>query len=193
MAAAPGGLGGAYPVLLLFLLILGIASYRAFRMTRGVQVSPTRLVALAGLWLLLFLVLVVSDATLEPVWALPLEFGILGVGFVAATLHVRNVVELSEGPGGTLTYRLGFLLPAVYLGALAARLVLDLTVLGVNPLGAAASGAPATAPSGAALAALVLVNGLFSASAGLLIGRSVGVLTAVRARERGSRTAGPDR
>jgi hypothetical protein len=161
---------------LVFILVIG----RSIRLARGVPFSTNRLWVQAGIYLFLFVITIVLDLTVLPVWIFGLDAGVLGVGAWLSSSYVRRITEFTVRPDGLWMYRLGILLPMIYLGLYAVRIVVELVVL-PDPFGATGP-LPTLAPL--QQLALAAVDTLFALSAGLLVGRSVGVYQAYQERKR---------
>ena len=178
---AASGMSGSNdaPVLLFLLLIFYIVLRRAIAMARGTRVSVPRLALMAVVYVLLFALGVGEDLYygLLPAWTLGPDLAVLVVGGALALVHVERTVHFFKGPGGTWMYRLGVALPAIYLALYVVRIVLELVVLGENPL---APTAPTSAFSLDQQLILGGVNLLFSLSLGFLLGRGAGVIRAFR-------------
>jgi len=168
----------------LFAIIVLIIVRRVIGMVRGSAVRPARMFAVAALLVgLLAFTLLLSNGQL-PVWAYAVDAAVLVVASVLATGWVRRRVVL-DWKDGAWTYRLGPLLPVVYLVLFVVRLTLDIVVLGTNPF---AGTPPSPAPlTGYTLGIVAVVDALFAFSTGLLVGRTVGVYLEYRARS----AAGP--
>lgn len=173
------------PVLGFLAIFLLIAVVRMYRMTRGTSASPTRLLTVAGLYLFIFAISAAGDALVLPIWLVPVEIALLVVGAIVTAVYVRRVVDLSPHPRWGWSYRLGFALPAIYLLLFAVRIGADFAILnGATFFGS--TGSPAPAVSGVDLYVLEAVDALFSVSAGLIVGRSVGVYLALQDRQKAS-------
>ena len=156
----------------LFAIIVLIIVRRVIGMVRGSAVRPARMFAVAALLAgLLVITLLLSYGQL-PVWTYGVDVAVLVGASVLATGWVRRRVVL-DWKDGAWTYRLGPLLPVVYLVLFVVRLALDLVVLGINPF----AGTPpsATPLTGTTLGIVAVVDALFAFSTGLLVGRTVGV------------------
>lgn len=186
--AAPSS---AWPAVGFLLLIVALAAYRTIQMARGTPVRPIRLLAVAIVYPIIFLLVVVGDLALLPIWIVPAEVALLGGGAVVGTRYVRSSVVLTRLPDGKWSYRLGVLLPLVYIGALAIRLGVNTLLFG--GLGTGSSPGIGTEPlAGSAAAAVAVVSTLFALSAGLLVGRSLGVYLAVREGSGGTSAPPPE-
>ncbi len=178
------------PVLGLLALFALLGIYRTYRMSRGTQANPTRMIAVAVFYVFLWIISVAGDAVEFPYWFLGVEAALLVGVALATTPYVRRVAEISTHETQGTMYRLGALLPAIYLVLFLVRLSADVLLFGGIPgltstTTTSSSGVP-TLPtlSGWQLGALAGVDALFSASAGLVVGRSAGVALAVRDQEK---------
>ncbi len=176
--------------LIVVVVVILILARRVARMVSGAPVSTGRLFGYAAVFLGLFVLLAVADYAITPWWLYAAMAAAAIVVAVAVLPWVERSVEIYRGPLGQWYYRLGVIIPALYVALFAVRIVLDFTVLGLtNPFGASVS-----APTGLAFVAFAVVNILFAASTGMLVGRSVGVYRALQKAETTSRaigTAGP--
>lgn len=168
------------PVLLLYALIFLLVVRRAVAMARGTPVRPERLVFMAVVYGGLFVLTVGLDFGLLPDWTLAVDAAAIVAGAVLAERHVRDTVVLTPTPAGGWSYRLGVLLPSVYLTLFAVRTVVELVVLNEDPF----STAPLPALSLEGAVALASVTALFALSTGLLVGRTAGVLAAYERRRK---------
>ncbi|HTT26214.1 MAG TPA: hypothetical protein VMH90_04540, partial [Thermoplasmata archaeon] len=117
------------PLLLLTALIFLIIARRSYLMARGVPYSVERLVGQAALYLFLLAFTLVFDLEVLPVWTLAIDVGLLAVGAGIASVHVRRVTEFTQRDDGRWIYRLGLLLPAVYLGLYVVRVIVELLLV----------------------------------------------------------------
>jgi hypothetical protein len=173
-------LAGEAPILVVTGLIFLVIARRAIQMARGVPYSTPRLVAQACLFLFLFGFTILFDLEFLPAWMLAIDTALLAPSAGIATRHVRRVIQFDQRADGQWMYRLGILLPAIYLGLYAVRLAVEIVVV---PAVLTGSG---TIPLLDPLQqyALAGVDGLFAVSAGLLVGRSFGVYEAYSERMR---------
>lgn len=165
-------------------VIVLIVIRRSYSMAKGVPYSGLRLVALPVLIMILWAVSELESIFLTP-WALPyliaLDLAILiGTSLAFAGLAER-MTEVYRGPSGIWSYRIGFSIAAIFIGAFVIRLGAAV-VLFPNALvfGTPSGGFPPVPQQ----LVLAFVDALFSVSAGLIIGRSAGIrrrLTAARA------------
>ncbi len=174
MNAAPPG--GAEESLLLAAFIGLLIVRRAVLQLRGAPLSTARLVGYALLYPLLFaLVAGLESLPLLPLWSLGVDVAAAAVGAWAAVSYVeRTVVVYSEG--GRWMYRLGLVVPLVYVGLFLGRLALELAV-GIDPF---APSITALSPTNTLL--LEVVDALFGFSTGMAVGRNLGVYRAWQRR-----------
>lgn len=154
---------------------------RSVRMARGAPVSEARLIGYGVFYVFLVGSVLLFSGTVLPVYSYALDGVALALAFAAATPYVARRVELTQRPDGRWVYRLGWALPVVFLALFLARFAVDLLVLGPTAL-AGPPGAAVASVSPLTVDTLVLVDALFSASAGLLLGRNVAVYLAYRRR-----------
>ena len=152
-------------------LIVVFIARRIVGMIRGAPVSPARLFGFAVLFSFLFVVGIASTISQLPVWTYAIDGAVVVVASIVSTWYVQRIVVI-EWRNGTWYYRLGAVIPIVYIVLFATRLALDEVVLGVDPF-AAPTGGPVL--TGTKLLVVTVVDALFAFSTGLLIGRSVGV------------------
>jgi hypothetical protein len=165
--------------LVILVIIVLIFVRRAVLIVRGTVVSPARLFAFAGFYTVLF-ALIVAFGTVEPPWILYVGLpALLVVSAVISTRHVRGHVVLEQRPPDTRWYyKLHPWILVTYIVLFVARIAISIAVLG--PSAAFAFGAPVGALSPLSTALLDIVDVLFAASTGLLLGRSVGVYLAYK-------------
>jgi hypothetical protein len=171
----------AAPTIIFLVLLVAVLARRFYQSVRGAKLTPASLIAFAGIFFALFALTVVTGYVLYPKYALG---GLLvdAVVFVPAAYlgirYTRRKVEVWQRPDGVWMYRLGVVIALVYLALLAARLLLDIFVIGINPFGSTT-----TTPtlSAVAAASLLVVDALFAVSTGLLVGRNLGVYLVYRA------------
>ncbi|HKV89654.1 MAG TPA: hypothetical protein VJQ43_00455 [Thermoplasmata archaeon] len=161
---------------------------RLIGMVLGTPVRTARLVGFAVVFTLLFVVVLAESFAQIPVWTYGLDAAIVVVASVTATRYVRRHVVL-EWRNGEWYYRLRPIIPAAYLVLFGLRLALDAIVLGIDPF----RGPPPNSPmlTGTTLLVVLLVDALFSASTGLLVGRSAGVILEHRQRSLGGSGSAP--
>lgn len=171
---------------LLLALIVLLVGRRAVAMARGTPVSVARLVLTTLLFLLLFAFLAVEELFLLPVYAVAADVAVVGIVGVLAVPFVERRVTVYRDPVAGWSFRLGLVVPALYLGLFALRFALDFVVVGEDPFGPPVT---SVSLSPVALVTLAIVDALFAASAGLLVARSAGIYRAYRTAVR---AAGPD-
>lgn len=139
---------------------------------RGTRLSEGRLFGYAAFIGAIFALTTIAGITILPWYSFVLDVTIGAVLGVVSYRHVQERVVIERVGPDRWIYRLGPLLPIVYLVLFVTRLALDLVVLNIQPFGTSvlpASLSPTT------VAVFLLVDVLFAASTGLSIGRSVGV------------------
>ena len=167
------------PAILVLVVVAFLFARRVVSSYRGAPVSTGRLVGYAAFVLVVFAFTVLSGLFFLPWWSVPIDACVVVVAALLGARHVARTVVLEERSPGTWYFRLGVAIPVVYLVLFVARIVIDLVVLNYDPF----TGPPSfTSVSGPIAALLVGVDALFALSAGLVVGRTVGVLRAVRAR-----------
>jgi hypothetical protein len=167
------------------LLVIWIAA-RSYRSYQGRLYSGGRVLIFPVLILLLFLLTEFETVSTVP-WAFPIwtaiDFGVLIVSAMSTIPIAPRLVQVSRRDDGEWYYKYGIELIAFYLG------------LWVVRLGLAIYYDPASiefvAPTGMALSAiasdvLVLIQGLFAVSSGLVIGRGVGTYRLYEQAQKGS-------
>jgi hypothetical protein len=153
---------------------VGLRSYRTYQ---GRPYSAGRV------FLFPLLVLIVYATTeFETVatvsWAYPLwttaDLVVLAVAAMATIPLAGRLVRVSQRPDGTWYYQYGIELITVYLALWVVRLGLAVVYDPASLGFAAPTGPPLSAT---ASAVVVLIQGLFSVSSGLVIGRAIGTYT----------------
>ncbi|MCI4326183.1 MAG: hypothetical protein L3K16_00885 [Thermoplasmata archaeon] len=162
----------AGPIVLLILIAV-IIGRRVVLMVRGTQVRPGRMFAIAAFYVALFGLTIASSFNELPVWTYVVDIAVVVAASIGATVLVQKRVVV-EWKDGMWMYRLGALIPAIYLTLFVVRLALDLFVLNVNPFDFTTLPSPAPL-TGTPLVIVVLVDVLFAFSTGLLVGRTLGV------------------
>jgi hypothetical protein len=162
--------------LLLGALIGLVILRRAFAQYRGTPVSAARLLGFTLIYPLLFaLVAGVESLPVLPLWSLAVDVAAAVAGTFAALRYVESRVTVYQ-EGGAWMYRLGPVVPIVYVVLFLARLGLELGI-GIDPF------APSTAAiSTGAATVLEVVDVLFGFSTGLAMGRNLGVYEVWRRR-----------
>jgi hypothetical protein len=163
-------------------ILVLLALVRAVRMARGTSANPARLGFYAGIYVFLFLLVVGLDLAPLPLWFLAVDAALAVAGGVVATFYVRKAAQITRTPAGGYVYRLGLVLPLIYLSLFVVRIVLDLSVLGEDPFATPPTGP--TTVNAQLVDLLALVDVLFAFSTGLIVGRSLGVYLALREHQR---------
>jgi hypothetical protein len=174
-----GGPSSTETALILLVIIVLIFVRRALLIVRGSVVNPARLFAFAGFYTVLF-ALVVAFGTVEPPLILYVGLpALLVVSAFFATRHVKGHVVLEQRPPDPRWYyKLHPWILVVYVVLFVARIGISIAVLG--PSAAFTYGAPVSGLPPLSAALLDIVDVLFAASTGLLLGRTVGVYLAYR-------------
>jgi hypothetical protein len=162
------------PILGFEAIIAVVILARSIRNYRGRPLSVALLVSFPALTVLLWLSAEAATAFSIP-WTYPwwilLDGGVVALGALLTVPFARRLVKVYRAPDGTWMYRYHLGLIAFYLSSWVARVALaayfDPSSLEFTPT----SGPPLSAVSSEAMQ---LVEGLFSLSTGLVIGRSVG-------------------
>lgn len=157
------------------LVIVLLIARRSYQMTLGVSYSIARLALLPIVIGFLWLLNVLGALALVPGWApylIAVDLAILlGAAAAFTPIAERRTVILRHGSDGSGEYRIGFSITVVFLVAFLLRLVLAIALFPQ----AFVFGAPVgTLPYAQALV-LAVIDALFSLSAGLLVGRSLGI------------------
>jgi hypothetical protein len=161
--------------ILIQLVIVLLVIRRSYAMAQGVPYSLARLAALPALIIVLWGLSELESILLTP-WGLPyliaLDVVILvGSSFAFAPVAQRATqVTLDSSAVGT--YRIGFSITALFIVAFIARLAVAILLF---PAALEFGAPPGGYPPMAQQLVLGLIDALFSLSAGLLVGRSVGV------------------
>jgi hypothetical protein len=165
-------------VLLAFVVLLVVR--RSVRMAQGTPLSMGRVYLFTVVYLGLYVLVAVEEILLLPIVAVAAEAAVVAIVGVAAAPFVERRVHVYRDPSGGWAYRIGVVVPVVYIGLFVGRLAIDVVLLGVSPF--------APPPVGLQLAPwvtaiLAVVDGLYAASTGLLMARTVAIRRAyVRAR-----------
>lgn len=172
------------PTLVVTALVLFLVLRRAYRMYLGTPLRPVQLFALSALYVALFVLLAAFESLpLLPWWSTVLDLPVGVAAAVVAFEYVDRRVQIYRA-GEVWMFRIGLLVPVVYVGLFVLRLVLELVVVGINPF-AGSPTLPVLTPFEADV--LIGVDALFAFSTGLVVGRNVGVY---RSYERHRRSAG---
>lgn len=156
----------------LLIIWIGARSYRSYQ---GRRYSSGRVLIFPVLIVLLFLVTEAETISAVP-WAFPTWTAVDGTVLVAASLATLpmagRLVRVTRREDGDWYYQYGIELIGVYLGLWVLRLGLTLYF---DPASIEVEvGAAPVALSATAAAVLVLIQGLFAVSSGLVIGRGIG-------------------
>jgi hypothetical protein len=175
-SGSPGETG----YLLLLAIVVIILVRRFYRLVQGTVVSTGRLVGFAAFYLVLFAFVLLSGYAGVPYYALIADGAIVVVATLIAAPYVERIVRFELRADGQWYYRLGLLIPGLYLVLFGVRLAIDVLLIGENPF------APPTniSLSPLQLILLIVVDALFAFSTGLLVGRSVGVYRAFQRQPR---------
>jgi hypothetical protein len=161
--------------ILIQLVIVLLIVRRSYAMTRGVPYSGFRLSFVAGLILFLWAVTELESTFLTP-WAVPyliaLDIAILIGTSLAFTPVAERMTEAYRAPSGRWSYRIGFSLAALFVGAFVIRLSVAILLFPSSlAFGSPSGGFPPIQQQ----IVLGVVDALFSLSAGLLVARSIGI------------------
>ena len=148
---------------------------RSYFMTKGVPYSGLRLVALPVLILILWAVSELQSLLLTP-WAIPYLIALDLVILIGSSLAFARVAErmthVYREPSGDWYYRIGSSIAVLFVGAFVVRLTVALVLFPSSlEFGSPPGGFPPTGQQ----VVLGIIDALFSMSAGLLVGRSVGI------------------
>jgi hypothetical protein len=162
------------PIVIEVVMVLVILR-RSYRMSRGVPYSGSRLVALPVLLLVLWGFTELESLPLTP-WALPYLIALDAAILVVTSLLFARVAErftqVYRDLSGRRTYRIGFSIAALFVGAFVARLALAVAFFPASlSFGAGPSGFPPPSQQ----VVLASIDAVFSLSVALLVGRSLGV------------------
>ena len=189
--AEPTGLTSAIVVLV---LLVAIFARRTYALLTGARYSPPRLFALTGFYVLLFALFgfttlyAASDLWGADAGLLAVAYGAVVIGATwVARPYVRRIVRFEQRDRGTWYYRLPLLVPLLSLGLFVLRFGAELAIFGLSVTTSFVL--PSSLPAGL-VAVLVVIDLLFGASVGLLLGRAVGVYEAFRERSTASAGAG---
>lgn len=165
-----------YTTIFIQVVIVLLIARRSYAMSQGVAFSRARLVLLPILILILWGVSELESIFLTP-WALPYLI-LLDVAIVAGTSLVfapiaERMTSVGRDAAGNWTYRISFALAALFLLAFVARLALAVALF---PSSLQFGAPPSGYPPGPQQVVLAMIDAIFSLSAGLLVGRSLGVL-----------------
>ena len=157
------------------LVIVLIVIRRSYLMTQGVPYSGARLAALPVLILILWVVSELESILLTP-WALPyliaLDLAIvIGTG-LAFTSVAEGMTDVTLEPSGSGTFRIGFSLTALFVGAFVVRLTVAVALF---PSSLEFGSPPGGFPPFPQQVVLGVIDAIFSFSAGLVLARSIGI------------------
>jgi hypothetical protein len=158
--------------LILALLIGLLLVRRAYAQYRGTPLSTGRLLGYAVMYPVLFALIIGSESfPIVPYWSIVADVAAAAVGAALALDYVGRRVTIYQ-EGGRWRFRLGLLVPVVYVVMFVGRLLLELAI-GINPYAPTSTALPA-----GTLAILEVVDVLYGFSTGLAIGRNLGVYRA---------------
>ena len=169
MNGAPSALPAT---VLLVALVVFVFVRRILASLRGTRLSEGRLFGYAALVGAIFVLTTFAGITILPWYSFVLDAAVAAGLAVVSYLHVQPRVVIERVGPDRWIYRLGPLIPILYLVLFVIRLGLDLVVLNIQPFGTSALPASLTPTT---IAVFLIVDVLFAASTGLSIGRSVGV------------------
>jgi hypothetical protein len=157
--------------LVIALVIIG----RSVAMTRGVSYSLARIILMPILILILWGVSELESLLLTP-WAwpylIPLDIAILVATALAFTPVAERMTDVTRDAAGGGTFRIGFSLAALFLGAFVVRVAIAVALFPSSlEFGAPPGGFPPMQDQ----VILAVIDALFSFSAGLLLARSIGI------------------
>jgi hypothetical protein len=168
---------GVEDSLLLGVLIGFFLIRRAVTQYYGTPVSAGRLIGYAVFYPVLFVLVVgLEDFPILPIGSVLLDVAAAAVGAAVALQFVGRMVTIYS-ENGRWMYRIGVVVPIVYVALFLARLGLE-TAIGLNPFAA-------TPPAVTGTDALILeiVDALFGFSTGLAVGRNLEVYRKFRRTE----------
>lgn len=169
---------------------------RAVLMMSGAPVSLARLAAFPAFYVLFYalglltIAAVAGGRGIESLLGLGADLALVVAGVALGYLWTRAHVQLYRPPGATAWYyRLGPALPVLYVVLFFVRTGLEIGVVGQTPF-VFPTAAQIDALSTLAWLTLLTVDAIWGWTTGLLLGRSVGVYRAWRARLSGPSTEG---
>jgi len=169
-----------FAILIQTVIVLLIAR-RSYAMTQGVTYSGPRLIILPALIVVLWALSELESILLTP-WALPflivLDLVILVLAALAFTGVAERMTVVERGPAGGWTYRIGFSLAALFVGAFIVRVAVAALLF---PSSLEFGSPPGGFPPIQQQTVLAIIDALYSMSAGLLVGRSLGIHRKVQA------------
>jgi hypothetical protein len=165
------------------LVIVLLVIRRSYAMAKGVPYSVVRLAVLPVLIGVIWGLTELESVLLTP-WAVPylmvLDLAILlgsSWGFIGVAERMTHV---GRDPSGTVSYRIGFSLAALFVIVFLVRISLALTLF---PSSLEFGSPPGGYPPVGQQVVLAAIDALFSVSVGLLVARSIGIRRRVRAHE----------
>jgi hypothetical protein len=184
----PSALETAIGIEAILVLWIGVRSYRSYQ---GRRYSGGRVLIFPVLILLLYLLTEFETISTVP-WAFPVWTAIDFVVLVAAALGTipiaSRLVQVTRRSDGEWYYQYGIELIAFYLGLWVVRFGLAIYYDPASIEFVAPTGAPLSAT---ASDVLVLIQGLFAVSSGLVIGRGVGTYRLYEQAQKGFATSTP--
>ncbi|MGD0588413.1 MAG: hypothetical protein ABSA63_06445 [Thermoplasmata archaeon] len=171
-------------------VIVLIIVRRSYYMTRGVPYSGLRLAVLPALILILWVLSELESLLLTP-WALPylivLDLAILIGTALGFTPVAERMTEVTREASGVGSYRIGFSLAALFVGAFVVRIGVAIVLFPSSlEFGSPPGGFPPTQQQ----LVLGVIDAIFSLSAGLVLARSIGIRRKWNAARAGTRTGG---
>ncbi|MCI4373278.1 MAG: hypothetical protein L3K02_06525 [Thermoplasmata archaeon] len=157
------------------LIIVLVIVRRSYLMTQGVPYSLSRLAITPVLILFLWAVTELESTFLTP-WAIPyliaLDLAVVVLSSIALIPVAERMTQMYRGPSGEWWYRIGFSLAALFIGTFVIRFAITVLLFpGALEYGSSPGGYPSVSEQ----FVLVMVDALFSLSAGLLVARSIGI------------------
>jgi len=148
---------------------------RSYSMMQGVAYSLPRLALLPVLILVLWGISELESIVLTP-WAIPyliaLDLAILIGTAIVSTPIAERMTTVHRDPAGGGSYRIGISMAVLFVGVFVARIALAAVLF---PSAFQFGSPPAGFPPIQQQIVLGVIDALFSMSAGLLVGRSVGI------------------
>lgn len=184
----PSALETAIGIEAILVIWIAVRSYRSYQ---GRRYSSGRVVVFPILIFLLFL-LTESETVLTVPWAFPvwtaIDFAVLVAAALATLPMAARLVQVTQRSDGAWYYQYGIELIAFYLGLWVVRLGLAIYYDPASIEFVPPTGAPLSA---AASDVLVLIQGLFAISSGLVIGRGLGTYRLYERAQKASTPATP--
>jgi hypothetical protein len=161
--------------ILIQVVIVLIIIRRSYLMTKGVPYSATRLAALPVLILILWVVSELESILLTP-WAVPyliaLDLAVVIGTALALTSVAERMTQVVLEPTGSGTFKIGFSLTALFVGAFLARLTVAVALF---PSSLEFGTSPGGFPPFQQQVVLGVIDAILSFSAGLVLARSIGI------------------